>query len=382
MTLLSVVLVGAAGCVYPLPAVGEPVPELIVSVAQDVGAGTVTITVEVTDLDQEWVEVWADGLDQPSLVRMTAAPWTATFPAGGLAAGSQQITVLAAGDGTVVLERVDVDLVGCNGLVGLCARRFDEVRYVTTHNAMSSAADGWIGPNHNDDVPAQLESGVRALMLDTHRAGDTNILGAIQVPGVDPDAAYLCHTICALGQQPLADGLSEIAGFLDANPDEVVILIIESYLGHDLTAAAFAESGLDQHAYVPVAGQPWPTLAAMVADGRRLVVLQDRAVDPAYPWLLNVWDHAFETHFDNSVPADFSCAPNRGSTTNPLFILNHFLTDVFGSPALAQQVNFDPLLSDRLAECEQFHDTPANFVTVDFADIGDVHAAVLALNGG
>ena len=39
--------------------------------------------------------------------------------------------------------------------------------------------------------------------------------------------AFLCHIHCAFGAQPLADGLAEIAAFLDANPDEVVTLIIQ-----------------------------------------------------------------------------------------------------------------------------------------------------------
>ena len=107
---------------------------------------------------------------------------------------------------------------------------------------------------------------------------------------------------------------------------------------------------------------------------------QDVAVNPAFPWLMNVWTHAFETHFSNSVPEDFSCADNRGSPSNDLFILNHFLTDVFGSPALAEQVNYNPLLQGRIGECETFHGAIANFVTVDFVSIGDTLATIDALN--
>ena len=114
----------------------------------------------------------------------------------------------------------------------------------------------------------------------------------------------------------------------------------------------------------------------LVDADTRLIVLQDRAVDAAYPWLMNVWTHSFETHFSNAVPDDFSCAHNRGSPSNDLFILNHFLTAVFGAPELAEMVNHDPLLSDRILECEAFQSTVANFVTVDFVEIGDVFTAV------
>lgn len=47
-------------------------------------------------------------------------------------------------------------------------------------------------------------------MLDTYRAGDLNDFGQIQVVGVDPDTAYLCHVVCGIGKQLLVEGLTEI----------------------------------------------------------------------------------------------------------------------------------------------------------------------------
>ena len=217
-------------------------------------------------------------------------------------------------------------------------------------------------------------------MLDTYRAGDLNELSQeIQMPGVDPDTAYLCHVLCSIGNQLLVDGLIEIREFLDVNRGAVVTLIIESYLNHELTANAFVAANLTPYAYQH-AGGAWPTLGHMIDAGTRLVVLQDVSVDPSYPWLMNVWDNAFETQFSASVPGDFSCIENRGSTSNDLFIFNHFLTNIFGSPTLAEQVNFSPLLLNRINECEAFHATTANFVTVDFVDIGDTLSTIEALN--
>ena len=37
----------------------------------------------------------------------------------------------------------------CNGHAELCERRYDEVSYPMTHNAMSNAAAGWGVPNQN-----------------------------------------------------------------------------------------------------------------------------------------------------------------------------------------------------------------------------------------
>jgi hypothetical protein len=82
-------------------------------------------------------------------------------------------------------------------------------------------------------------------------------------------------------------------------------------------------------------------MGTMIDAGTRLVAFQDIATDPAYPWLMNVWEFAFETDYA-SVPADFSCEHNRGNSTNDLFIFNNFLTNVFGSPESAEQVNYNP----------------------------------------
>ncbi len=58
----------------------------------------------------------------------------------------------------------------------------------------------------------------------------------------------------------------------------------------------------------------------------------------------------------------------------------HFLTEIFGSAQLAEQVNYNPLLIDRVNECEALYATAANFITVDFVSIGDTLSVVRALN--
>ena len=55
----------------------------------------------------------------------------------------------------------------CNGHAELCDRRFDEVAYVASHNAMSVARlPGWFIPEQLDPIPEQLDQGVRALLVD------------------------------------------------------------------------------------------------------------------------------------------------------------------------------------------------------------------------
>lgn len=255
---------------------------------------------------------------------------------------------------------------GCNGATALCARRFNEVAYATTHNAMSNAEDQFQAPNQHYAVTRQLQDGVRALMLDIH---------------VYQNEVYLCHEDCQfLGRKLLLDGLAEIRTFLHDHPNEIVSIIFESYVSAEQTAAVFQQAGLLPFLHAQPRNQPWPTLAEMIDSGRRLVVFSDTGAAPI-AWYHHVWNYAFETPYSFEKAADFTCAPNRGDPAHSLFILNHFLTRTVGRPQLAEMVNYNPLLGERAAQCMASNDRLPNFVTVDFYDIGDVLGVVDGLNG-
>ncbi|GMV44555.1 MAG: hypothetical protein AMXMBFR64_62710 [Myxococcales bacterium] len=252
---------------------------------------------------------------------------------------------------------------GCNGWLALCDRPYDQVSYATAHNAMSSDMDGWFFANQHLDVPHQLALGIRGLMLDVHP---------------DKGDVALCHGTCLAGSQPLVEGLAEIRAFLDDNRREVVTLILESYVPPMDVAQRFEDADLAHYAHAHTPGTPWPTLGALVDAGERLVVLSDNAGGP--PWHMDVWEHAFETHYHFESVAELSCDPNRGDPANPLFILNHFLTSPIASQELAEQVNHNPLLWDRAVACQADVKHLPTFLTLDFVDIGDLIPVVDALN--
>jgi len=255
----------------------------------------------------------------------------------------------------------------CNGRLDLCARRFDQVAYPTTHNAMSNEDAGWINPNQRHGIARQLDDGVRALMLDTHY--DTDFEPA------------LCHGLCQLGSTPLVEGLADIERFLSADDHrgDVVSIIFETYISAEDTAAAFDAAGLLDYVRAQPRGEPWPTLRELIDADQRLVVFTD-ADGGAYPWYLDVWAFAWETPFSNRDASDFTCDINRGSSDNDLFILNHFLTQTIPKPELAEQVNVNPLFIDRAMQCMTASGRLPNFVTVDFYSIGDLFAVVDALD--
>ncbi len=290
------------------------------------------------------------------------------------AIGSAQDIPLVGVDSQDQMERADnlaVDLAVeatqlrfCNGSSHLCERRYDEVSYGCTHNGMSSEEEGWWGPNQHYAVPTQLKDGIRAFMLDTvYHEGES----------------FLCHGPCILGSKPLADGLSEFEAFLAEHPDNVVTIIFESYITAEDTLVAFEESGLAKRTYAHIAGTPWPTLGEMIDAGTTVVVLADSG-GGSYPWYHPVWDEAWETHWSNNQIDDFDCDPNRGSPDNPLFILNHFLTDPIGKPELALLANSNPFFKSRVQQCMEESGQLPNYLVVDFYHVGDLFTVLDLLN--
>jgi hypothetical protein len=365
-----------------------------------------------------------DDLQRTALDDMTAtALATALVPlvAGALLVGtgwtlqvrprlhvpSSRLRLLAAGTSAAVVAGVIlVPLAAspaaprrCQGSPTLCDRRYDEVAYLTSHNAMSTTVDRFIGPLQDPGVTAQLDDGVRGLQLDTYhwespdqitaRLDDSDFtpeqrtLIASAVNKVNPprEGLWLCHAVCRAGAIPLVPTLREIGDWMRAHPTEVVTLIVQDAISGKDTAEAFRQAGLTDlvHTPDPDPGKAWPTLGDMIDSGRRLVVFAEQADGPA-TWYRNFYRYGMETPFAFRSPGEMSCVPHRGGTGKRLFLLNHFITNNGGSRLDAGEVNSRRYVLDRVHRCERERGHPVNFVAVDYTTIGDAGSAVDTLN--
>ncbi|HVU01511.1 MAG TPA: hypothetical protein VHE30_07155 [Polyangiaceae bacterium] len=259
----------------------------------------------------------------------------------------------------------------CNGHEELCDRRYDEVAFPGTHNSHSAREYGYtVNANQVSGLAKQLEDGIRVMLIDVYSDGDAGTV--------------FCHGFCSLGETSHLAGLEQAKTFLDAHPDEVLTFIYEDHVPPDLIAADMQTAGLVPMTYVHEDGAPWPTLGEMIDRGTRLVVTAENASPPP-AWLQHVWDLAFDTPYTFFAETEFTCALNRGAATNPLFLLNHWLST---NPGLnlptedgAKQVNTAAVLGARAAQCRTETGHLPNFVAVDFYEDGDLFAVVDGLNG-
>ena len=293
---------------------------------------------------------------------------------------------------------------GCNGHVLLCDRRFNDVAIAATHNSMSAAEDGFLMANHSKGIIPQLEAGYRGLLIDLHYGLDTDRtpvvvtdqapltpeereqlvhrLGAAAVRSAEQlrqrnlDAGgtrevYLCHGLCELGATRFSTELERIRGWLERNPRELLLIIIEDHVTPGDVADAFEEAGLVEYLHTQALDEPWPTLHQMIDSGRRLVVMAENETGDV-PWYHDVFTYTQETPYSFETVVDFSCDPNRGQPNSPLFMINHWVT-----PPLAQagaRANSVEVILERLKVCQEVRGMLPNILAVDFYTRGDTLA--------
>lgn len=257
----------------------------------------------------------------------------------------------------------------CNGSASLCDKPFNEVSFLTTHNAFNCTNNGYNFPNQHLTITEQLNMGVRGFMIDVYDYfGTTSVY----------------HGSFLLGSEPLSDILQEFESFSTANPNEVITIILECYVSSSAIETEFSNAGLLNKLYAHAVGSQWPTLQQLIDDGKNIVLFsdQDDAL-PSQPWYNYMWTNMVETHYSVDAPNLFTHDFNRGDSINDLFIFNHFVTDAIIGVGLEPEsaiVNEYNFLLDRIIENYGLKGKFPNFVTLDFVSIGDGMQVVNDLN--
>ncbi|KAL6708966.1 hypothetical protein ACN47E_002093 [Coniothyrium glycines] len=279
----------------------------------------------------------------------------------------------------------------CNGYPEFCDRRFSNISMVVAHNSpfvrQHSAASNQLHP-----VLDQLNDGIRGLQFETQQPSSTS-------------GIRLCHTSCnILDVGPLESYLATVKGWLDDNPYEVLGIIMGNNNGQStrIPAAAyvapFQDSGLLDYVWTPSSKSlnltHWPTLAELIIENKRVVVMIDYGADrESVPWLLSEFDYMWETPFSPTDPA-FPCTqqrpPNQAENVSRerMYMMNHNLNIEMSIsneriliPAypLLEQVNAvsgDGSVGMNVQNCTATWGHPPNWILVDYYNVGNFNGSV------
>ena len=289
---------------------------------------------------------------------------------------------------------------GCNGREEYCDRPYDNITQIATHG--SPFAGVMPSDNQNIGIRAQLDAGIRFLQAQTHKG---LIFGGLK----------LCHTSCMMEDAgALEDYLRTVKNWLEDHPNEVVTLLLTNGDFVDIGAfeQAFTKVGLHDLAFAPtprpkrkraakIAGR-WPTLREMIKKNHRLIVFLDYGAKPAkVPYILDEFDHFWETPFNTVDPKFEQCEIDRpklkkdassealAQMSSRMYVVNHYLdTTILGikvpnrkDAKKTNSVDGRGSIGAQAALCQKKHGHKPRVILVDYFDVGQVMKAQDRLNG-
>lgn len=402
------------------------------------GVAMIALRDLVLELAAVLAGLWVAYAGVSELIRLTIPPEASEQEAREhsgrralIAAGVASAVIVAAGVLFVALggpgqRSLRIDTVGCNGSEALCDQPLDRVAFPTAHNAMSAVSypDFFFGMQERG-IAEQMRDGIRGLLIDAHygqptesgqvktdlsdldgkereayeRALGSEALDAalrirdriVNSPATGPRQVYLCHRFCEVGAVPIKQVFTEIRDFVAANPDEVLVIVIEDYVAPEDIETVAKDTGLLDYVYRGAVEGPWPTLQEMIdSGGRVLMMAENDAGGGTIPWYHEAYDGIVqETPFRFTKPEQLtepsnlpaSCRKNRGDSAGTLFLINHWIdTTPAPRPSNAKIVNTRQVLLRRIHRCERQRGLAAGLIAVDFYREGDLFGVVEKLN--
>lgn len=295
------------------------------------------------------------------------------------------VSCLLALAGTVVAGCIDAP---CNGDVDFCDRKYSNVYLIGTHDSAFVGPTSDLRVNQELNVTAQLNAGIRFLQAQVH---------------FWDNALTLCHTSCAeLNAGALQDYLISVKTWLDANPNDVVSLLLVNGDNNNVTTFAdvFGAVGLNTTAFVPATSpntlsiNDWPTYEELIMDGIQIVIYLDSGANEAeVPYILTEFNYFFETPYDTTDPNFAECTLDRPPNSSPdgkMYIVNHFLDIAVGNTGIlipnhnadftTNAATGNGSIGAQADLCTSIYGREPNVVLVDMFDRGDVFTAQRNLN--
>ncbi|KAA8895737.1 hypothetical protein FN846DRAFT_318098 [Sphaerosporella brunnea] len=193
----------------------------------------------------------------------------------------------------------------CNNSPSLCNATYSDILHLGAHNVafVRTAANGWSeGGNQYFNATVALSAGVRLLQSQLHVR---QRLGKAVPHDVRHPRRGVAERLVERDQY-LAVNAAERGGDDPAGKRR-------QDLGRRPLAGSLQLRGwIRWHTYPD--GTGWPTLQAMIDKKKQVVAFLSNAADTSkVPYLLPEWNYIFETDFEVSDPANYTCYATRPS---------------------------------------------------------------------
>jgi hypothetical protein len=291
----------------------------------------------------------------------------------------------------------------CNGNTANCDRKYSDVTFIGTHD--SPFVGELPTQNQEKSVTDQLNGGIRFMSSQVHTFLNT---------------LTMCHTKCELEDGgTVKNYLKQVKAWMDKNPTEVLTLLLTNGDRNPVAQfdAVFKSVGLDSYAFVPSTSpnplpmNSWPTLGAIIAGGKRLVVFMGAyqlsfclrhklisstdydADTKSVPYIMDEFSYFFETPFDTTDKTFNECTMDRKNNADPdgkssMYIVNHFLDlSIFGilvpdmiDAAKTNAVTGSGSIGAQASLCKGIYGRNPNVVLIDYFGRGAAMAAQTSLN--
>jgi len=213
--------------------------------------------------------------------------------------------------GDSVLSLAEVEVFGTGKY--FYGRRIDEIFIIMTHNSLAVIGTV-LSPNQNYFPTTQFRDGVRGFGFDLYMDGD--------------NAIETCHGGCWDPE----DEIKELVGLLEQEPDEFIIIQLESYLtdkGYLILSGWFGGKLVKNF-------NPAYRLGHYLSRGEQVLILTDKPshADPSigiHDSQKYISENQYDWHFGLSPPVDHRRGPQYPSSETFMVMINSFKTSVGGT---------------------------------------------------
>jgi hypothetical protein len=277
---------------------------------------------------------------------------------------------------------VNGNTTACNGVQGLCQVSVNNVMFAVMHTA-NAALDAGYSPfySHVGTLEAALAAGIRGINLKM---------------GLCDGQVRLKDGMCNIGTLDPVVTLGNILGFVQANPNEVVVVTLRIDDSDPNQMASYAQvyqvllsvPGFVDNMYAYTGGD-WPTLQDMIDADRRILLFHSNGPGcetwECPPGFHDYFDYVAETPTTYQYASDIlldtenACRIDKGDAgTKDFYGVNLYVT----LPDADQQAMLNSMdtLTSKVDSCSIQVDQDVSFVIVDFWQVGDVITFVTQYN--